>query len=245
MDKQAKKILFKTYWSSAGWVPKADRQTEPSDFAYAKQHGVMFDPLVLTHTELKAACEELVQNIPKKKVTDAFLSSFSAKRPDWRSALASHANLITLLKSGAEYFYDVDAEDDVNVLNFERIKWGGIRHGQALYNYFDLRALQNETVPEPTTDDITLFKNILHTISASEATDTATVLRDKIKAVWTVSKAERATLLEILGCSGILETLDFDRPEPGRHDWNFVAFWRGQDKYNQKQLDYYFKDYNL
>jgi len=50
MDKRAVKTLFDTFWSPAGW--KNDR-TQPSaeDFAHAKAHGVMFDPLSTTHDE--------------------------------------------------------------------------------------------------------------------------------------------------------------------------------------------------
>lgn len=43
MDKKAKDILFKTYWSSSGW--KDNKSTDPSDFVYAKSKGLMFDPL--------------------------------------------------------------------------------------------------------------------------------------------------------------------------------------------------------
>lgn len=44
MDKKAKDILFKTYWSSAGW--KDDKFTAPDDFAYAKEKGLMFDMVI-------------------------------------------------------------------------------------------------------------------------------------------------------------------------------------------------------
>lgn len=45
MDKKAKKILFSTYWSSNGWKMENERYTSPEDFAYAKEKGLMFEPI--------------------------------------------------------------------------------------------------------------------------------------------------------------------------------------------------------
>jgi len=245
MDKKAKDILLKTYWSSAGWTDRKTRTTDPEDFEYAKSKGLMFDPIILTYQELRLECETLLENFPVKKATSAFLSSLTNKRCDFRSGLASYANLTELLKEGDKYFYDVDEEDDLNVLNFERIKWGGVRHGQSLYNYLDLTILLTEDVPEPTKNDIDIFKNILQTIDNSSPTDTASILREKVKDVWGVSKSERARLLEMLGCCGILETLNFDRREPSKHDWDFVTYWRGEDKYNRGKVIEYFGDFGI
>ena len=243
MDKKAKDILFKTYWTSAGWTDRETRKTDLEDFEYAKSKGLMFDPIILTHREFKSECEKLLSNCPIKKATSAFLSSLTNKRADFRSGIASYSNLITLLNAGDNNYYDNDEDDDINVLNFERIKWGGVRHGQALYNYIDLKILQTEIISEPTKIDIEIFKNILQTINNSSPTETASMLREKIKDVWNVSKNERGTLLEILGCCGILETLNYDRKEPSKHDWTFVTLWRGEDKYNEKQVEKYFGEY--
>jgi len=49
LDKKAKDILFKTYWSGAGW--KDRRHADPDDFAYTKSKGLMFDPITLSHDE--------------------------------------------------------------------------------------------------------------------------------------------------------------------------------------------------
>jgi hypothetical protein len=245
MDKKAKEILFKTYWTSGGWTDKDSRHTDPKDFEYAKSKGLMFDPIVLSRKKFKSACEKLVSTFPVKKAAAAFLSSLTNKRADHRSGIASYTNLKTLLHEGDEYFYDIDEDDDINVLSFERIKWGGVRHSQSLYNFIDLTILQDEVITEPTKPDIELFKNILRTIDKSNPTDTASVLRENLKQVWTVSKDERGTLLEILGCCGILETLNHDRKEPHKHDWNFVTSWRGEDKYNKQKVKRYFGKYGV
>ena len=58
---------------------------------------------------------------------------------------------------------------DLNVLNFERLKWGGVRHGDLLYTYFDLREFAKEVVDEPTEADLTLFRCILQAILSCQA----------------------------------------------------------------------------
>ncbi len=49
IDKKAKEILFKTYWTSAGW--RDERTVSPEDYLYAKAKGLMFDPLTISHDE--------------------------------------------------------------------------------------------------------------------------------------------------------------------------------------------------
>ena len=248
MDKLAKNILFKTYWQSTGWTDRNYRSTPLADFEYARSKGVMFDPIKMSWQDLKTGCRKLVTEIPLQQITDAFLSSLSTKRIDLRSALASYANINRLLVSNKEdenYFFDVGEDDDLSVLNFERIKWGGVRHRNPLYNFIDLSILKTETVPAPTQQDIDIFNAILNTIRQTAPTDTAGMLRDQLKAVWPVAKGERDIMLEILGCCGILETLDFDRFVPGRSDWVFVVCWRGEDQYNQEKLAHYFSQYGI
>ena len=46
MDKKAKSILFKTYWTSQGW--KHEFETDPTDFDYAKSKGLMFDTISMS-----------------------------------------------------------------------------------------------------------------------------------------------------------------------------------------------------
>ena len=51
--------------------------------------------------------------------------------------------------------------------------------------------------------------------------------------------------MEILGCAGILKPLRFDRKEPGKHDWTFVLYWRGEDKYDKQNVKKYFAEYGI
>lgn len=257
MDKKAKKILTNTYWSGKGWIDAQEREISGSDFEYAKAQGVMFEPVTLTHDQCIAGLNRLVKEVPLKKVTDAFLASLSSKRLDLRSGLASYASamrkqehafipnpeateLVCKMCGGYESYEN----QDLNVLNFERIKWGGVRLGDPLFNLFDLMQLEQTTEPlVPVQADYEIFNNILYAISNSEPNDTATKLEQNLKDVVPSSKSERKTLIEILACSGILKPLNTERVSKGKSDWLFADQWRGEDHYSNDAVQYYFSDY--
>lgn len=247
MDTKAKKILFKTYWSSNGWLNENDRNITQEDFLYAKEKGLMFEPFSITKNEFLKSLKELIDSVPQKIVTDAFLSSLSNKRLDWRSALASYVNVRRILSNPNydDYLLGYGENEDLNVLNFERIKWSGVRHSSGIYNYLDLSLLIKEKITEPKEEDIVIFKNILKTIDSASIGETPSVLRDRLSDSIKVSKNERHMLMEILGCADILQPLDFNRKEPGKHDWTFVLFWRGEDKYNKEKVEKYFGEYGI
>jgi hypothetical protein len=244
MDKKAKSILFKTYWSSKGW--KSEKITDPVDFEYAKSKGIMFDSVSFSINEVKTNLEILLKQIDKKKITNGFLSSLTNKRLDWRSAIASYVNAKLVLENKREFYRinNLDYEnEDLNVLNFERIKWSGVRHSDLLYNYLDLKLFDQEIISKPTDLDIQVFRDILNCINDSKTGDYPGKLRDRLKDVMKGSKDQRHTIMEILGCCDILEPKSYDRPTTGRHDWAFVEYWRGEDKYNESIVNDYFGQY--
>ena len=243
MDKKAKKILFDTYWSSQGWI--REPETNKEDFEYAKSKGLMFDKLTISSDDLIKEIERLLKEIPITKVANAFLSSLTTKRLDWRSGLASYVNAKLILTGNRHNIRDKQYKsenEDLNILNFERIKWSGVRHSDLLYNYLDLTLLEKEEVSNPTAEDILIFKNILGCIDNSEEGEYPSKLRDKLKDVIKGSKDQRHTLMEILGCCEILQPKSTDRPTTGRHDWAFVEYWRGEDKYNKENVESIFGD---
>lgn len=247
MDKKAKNILFKTYWTSSGWTNEENRKTKTTDLSYAKEKGLMFDNLDITKPELIIKIKEIVSTISVKKVTDAFLCSMTNKRPDWRSGLASFENALRLLidNNVSDFYFGHGQNIDLNILNFERIKWGGVRHNNGLYNWLDLSLLAKENVPNPTEQDVEIFKSLLTVISNSEVGETPSKLRDRLKDVLNISKDERHVLMEILGCAGVLKPLRNDRKEPSKHDWTFVLHWRGEDKYDKQNVKKYFGEYGI
>ncbi len=275
MDKKAKNILFKTYWSSEGWKDGDYRFTPPDDFAYAKEKGLMFDPFSISHDDCVSRIIEIANAITKEQVVKAFLSSLSTRRLDWRSGICSYsvAKLFTPHKyapveSGYSYIngrmtavhytcnicqnvkYGVVGDEyyedeDLNVLNFERIKWGGVRHGTLLYILFDLEQFRKEQIPEPTQADIDIFKNILQAVDSCSPGDYPSVLRDKLGDIpnFKSNKAERSVILEVLACIGVLKPMSYQRPTAGKHDWRFVTYWRGEDGYDRETVKKYFGTY--
>ncbi len=273
MDKKAKKILFQTYWSSKGWKMDEERQTTPEDFAYAKEKGVMFEPITITHDECVKRLVELAKSVSMEQVAKGFLCSLSTRRLDWRSAVSSYETACSLtehkytpVESGHFYedggvvgttytcgvcsalgcrVFEEYENDDLNVLNFERIKWGGVRQGELLYTMFDLEQFAKEEIPEPVEEDIVIFRGILQAVKSCEPGDYPSVLRDKLAEVegLKANKAERSVLLEILACLGVLAPKAYNRPEAGKHDWDYVAQWRGEDGYDEDVVEKYFGKY--
>ncbi|MBL7711531.1 MAG: hypothetical protein JNL13_03665 [Chitinophagaceae bacterium] len=247
MDKKAKDILFRTYWTAKGWTDRDTRSTDRVSYEYAKEKGLMFDRLTISKTELVDQLHRLVTEIPRTKITDAFLCSLTNKRLDWRSGLASYVNAQRLLLENdiSDDSFGHGENIDLNVLNFERIKWGGVRHYNGVYNLLDLQILEKEIVTRPTKETIQSFKSILETIENSEIGEPPGKLRDRLKEVVKASKSELSTLMEILACAHILKPLRFDRKVPGKHDWTFVLHWRGEDKYDKQTIRNYFGQYGI
>lgn len=262
MDKRAKNILFSTYWSSKGW--KSDHKTDPEDFLYAKEKGLMFDPITISHDDCVKRILEAADTVTLEQVSKAFLSSLSTCRLDWRSGISSYytAKQIPLHhfapSANADYAcqnchdvyyevigYDHYVEEDLNVLNFERIKWGGIRHHGLLYILFDLEQFKKEQIPEPTEDDIAIFRSILKAVDSCGAGAYPSALCDKLKEIPTLksNKAQRQVLVEILACIDVLRPLSYDRPIKGKNDWSFAEYWRGEDGYDEETVKTLFGKY--
>jgi hypothetical protein len=90
VDKRAAKILHDTFWSPEGWKRESERVLSAEDFSYAKAKGLMFDPVNADHTQAVSAVTKLVDRLNRRMVADAFLSSLSTRRLDWRSAMGSY-----------------------------------------------------------------------------------------------------------------------------------------------------------
>ena len=139
--------------------------------------------------------------------------------------------------------YEKYSNIDLNILNFERLKWGGVRHGDLVYTLFDLKSFTNENIIDPTNKDIEIFKKILDTIETSQEKDYPGKLEQRLSQIIKSTKYERKTLLEIMACIGILKPGSYDRPSTDRNDWKYVEYWRGEDKYNKEMVEMYFGEY--
>jgi len=229
IDARAKKILFDTFWRG-GWIEREGWYTPPEDFAYAKAQGLMIDPLTITHDTLIERIVDLVQGMPVEKPAKAFLCSLSTRRVDWRSGLASWHLARQIPRHGYQDRRCPDGHvfkngvavplwrhecgvcegketylaEDLNVLNFERVRWGGFRHGELIYTLLDLEQLEKADIPEPLAEDLDIFRGILRAASSGRPEDAPGALRERLKNVVPSTHAERSVLLEVLACVGCL-----------------------------------------
>lgn len=254
MDKRALKILFDTYWSSAGWNQGGPR-VSAEDFEYAKAHRVMFDPVTPTHDEAVARLRSGVERLSLRQVADGFLASLSTRRLEWRSALGSYSVARWLTEHRATPgekqcricgLYSDPDEQDLSVLNFERFKWGGVRHSDPVYAALDLELFLEASPPSPTAEDIGIFRDLVAAIGAVPSSVTSGALHKHFPAALKANKPERDKIVAILGLCGVLGTREHpgfadrfvpyhQRTLPNRHfvDMAYPAcWWRGSDGLN-------------
>lgn len=273
MDKKAKNILFKTYWKNGWidederQTSPADFAYAKSKGLMFDRLTISHDEClneifqILPTITIEKVAKAFLSSLSSRRLDwrSGLASYFIAKQ------LTKHSYTPAL--SGTSYDEDgiINHDDDtcrvcrdlkygiigdenyknidLNVLNFERIKWGGVRHGDLDYTLFDLSQFLSADIPEPKQEDILIFKSILDVIANSEPDDYPGTLANNLAAVIKSTKDERKILIEILACIDILKPASYNRPVRGKSDWVFVEFWRGEDKYNQAAVNKYFGKY--
>jgi len=218
VDRRALKILFDTYWTSSGWRNDKAPSTPREDFEYAKRAGVMFDEVRLSHDDLVNRVILAVREVDRRAVANAFVISLASRRLEARSALGSFAVFQHFPQHDAPPgrsacpvcgVYNRPSEPkDLSVLNFERFKWGGVRHDQPLYAAIDLELFAGLKMPVPSPDDVRLFRAMLDAIEAVPADTTSASLEKHLAKAIKSNKPERDVLIGILGRCGILCTAD-------------------------------------
>lgn len=274
MDKKARNILFKTYWGSSGWLSEYKTDPEDFVYARARgvmfdPVNVTHDdclqtilaivkrmpPTKASHAFLSSlstkrldwrsgvASYHLARQMSPHQYTPVVSGqSFS---PDGAICNTSHTcsvcrDVVPGLTSGAERYRN----EDLNILNFERLKWGGVRHGQLIYTWFDLQALDAADIPDPTDEDIVILERILSTIASSQPGDHAGTLEKRLAAAVKSSKNERRTIINILASLDVLRPASFDRPVHGKSDWSAAAAaWRGEDRYDRDAVRLHFGEW--
>jgi hypothetical protein len=261
-DKRALKILNGMFWSSAGW--NRNPSVPPEDFAYAKTQGLMFDPVVLTHDQATLAAAEAVASISRETASRAFISSLSSRRLDLRSALGSyavgrhmkaHPKVDCVGSPSCSYCGGYDKADaDPNILNFERFKWGGVRHDNPQYIAFDLSIFASSEDIAPTPEDYSILRAIFTAIGSMPQKARLGDLEHGLSNVLPSNNAERRTLIGILGYTGIIgdpsrpgfrqhfvRMADRERTPWGKDDWPYpVQWWNGSCGLNQPAADEWF-----
>lgn len=264
LDKRALGILNAMFWSASGW--KSNPSATEEEFAYARSKGVMFDPIELFHDDAVAAARKSVTNADHQTVTQAFIASLGSRRLDLRSALGSYAvgrHLSThpLISSpgspSCAYCGAYERSEDPNLLNFERIKWGGVRHTHPRYIALDLELFSAQEPIAPSESDVAIFASILESARAMGPKARLTDLAKSLSKLLPSNDAERRTLIGILGYAGIL--IDPNRPGFREHfvpaserehtrfhkdDWPYpVQWWSGSHGVNEAAVADWFPQY--
>ncbi len=186
--------LMQTFWTSKGWrssvaLPAADVP------AAAIRSGVMFDqPRQLGHDGWVEAARAAAAAaaVSASEISAAFLVSLTTRRLDLRSALGSFAVARHLVAH--RYTPDPSARcavcglgrrstQDLNILNFERFKWGGVRRDDLTYVAFDLEQFQR--APRIPVDDaaIAAGHDLLTTLRGLPEGASATVAAGQLRTV--------------------------------------------------------------
>jgi len=273
MDKKAKNILFKTYWKNGWiddeeiqtnptdfeYAKSKGLMFEPLSISHDLCLEKIFEilPTILIDKVATAFLSSLSNRrldwrsslasyfIAKQLTEHKYTKAISGQSFGENGEVTHESHTCRICRDlkygiiGDEYYKN----EDLNVLNFERIKWGGVRHGQLIYTLFDLQQLQTAEIPKPSEEDIEIFKNILSVIENSQPNDYPSALEKNLATVIKSTKDERKILIEILACIDILKPSTYDRPSRGKNDWTFVEYWRGEDRYNKKALNNYFGKY--
>lgn len=207
--------LMDTFWSARGWRrPPAWPTTEV--MRRAAQTGVMFaSSRTEDHDRWVRAARQAVCQVTAEEAGEAFLASFTSRRLDLRSALGSYAvarflpeHEVELLATHGccavcgQYTWAGDPVD-LNVLNFERFKWGGVRRDHIDYVTFDLEQFARAPRLTPTRADIDIGHQLITCLRQLPPATTAARAATQLTML-TGNKAERDSLLGTLGVCGIL-----------------------------------------
>lgn len=213
LDQRALRILFDRFWSPKGW--KKEFSTSPEDFAHAKSCGVMFDPLTINHSEANNRLITAMNLLGPECVANAFVASLSSRRLDWRSALGSFAvfhrmpfHPMTQDSNASCNVCGTSSEEeyDLNMMNFTRMKWGGIHHLDAVYAMLDLELYQLNPATAPTSEDRRIFRELIDAIAEAPSNTTSASLQKIFPKSLKANKSERDMIVAILGYCGIVST---------------------------------------
>lgn len=261
-DERAVRTLLNAYWGPKGW--KNGNGVPRADVDHAKRCRVMFDAVRVTHDDVQAWLEQSVRGVSREEVGAGFIASLTTQRLDLRSALGSYAIAAGMPRHTmvADAFGIGCAEcgfspavgrEDLNVLNFERLKWGGVRHADPLYQALDLELFAEAERPAPTEADLVTVRTVLDVAAAMPPKARPGKLEAAIAGIFPGNKAERRTLIEILGICGVLQSSRMPgfrsrwvpaserAHHPGSGDWKYpVEWWCGADGVDADAVRWWF-----
>ena len=258
-------------------------QIPEEEIARAKEEGYLFDyPGYESHPDMLNRRKAILAQVDPREAANAFLYSLSTRRLEYRSALGSYyfvraipehellnsQNEILAAAAGHCYLcgwrgwkepprkFDLWL-DNFNIYNYERYKYGGVRHTSLNYALFDLEQFLKLPQVVPAEEDRRMMREILACVGTLKPTDKAGKLREAISRakIFRSNKNEVSVLLNILGICGILAGEDapsydvyfaneYERA-PVEHTNDFaypVNRWHASDGVNRERLKEVFGD---
>lgn len=267
--KKGLEILLDTYWSK-GWI---DGTISKEDFEIAKKEGFMFDyPKYMSHDDTLKKLKSLLNQVDPKDVANAFLYSLSTRKLEYRSILGSYCFGKAIPKHEAFVRYgsslrkcdmcgwyawyeepnDYELKHGVNVFNFERYKFGGVRYTNINYVIFDIEQFLKLPKVTPTDEDKEILKRILQCVNKLELNDKVGKLSNLLakEKILKSNRNERSTLLDILGICGILASNEYPcyedkfvdvycrHPFESKNDYLYpINRWRVSDGINYDKFE--------
>ena len=189
----------------------------------------MFDDIVMGHDDLVRHTLDLADQLTVEEASDAFLASLSTRWLFLRPFLPSLVVARSMPLHGFEptgqagtrrsavgpcgvcnTWCQPKVAIDRNVLNFERHKWGGVRHLDLPFIWFCLDRLRHEGGATPTDDDVVLFRSLVEDVRAA-LPSTSLTQAERLIRLPKSNKYERYVILETLSVISVLE----DPTHPG------------------------------
>ena len=228
--KNLKELFWDNGWKreiSLFWVcneMSLDDFISKDNFLKAKNDGYMFDyPESISHNETIEKLKSILKEINKEDVANAFLYSLSSRKLEYRSALGSYWYAISIVEHEStsedickicdwykweEEPKNYDVLHGLNVFNFERYMWGGVRHTKLNYVLFDLEQFIKLPKVIPSSDDYELLNKILKCINELDSNYKAKKYQEYLtkKKIIKSNKNELSSLIDILGICGVLSS---------------------------------------
>lgn len=274
---EAKKTLMKCkgrwlFWGEPDPCPPSDEE-----FQHAISMGLMFPyRKTVGHSECISRAKELREIITAEDVANAFLYSLSTRRLEYRSALGSYWYVKAMPDHECDgrspgcgickwdTFNDLpckyEYQNEYNIWNRERYKYGGVRHTRLQYAVFDLEEFVKLPKVTYTEEDERLLLRILDCVSALEPRNKARPLQKLItsRRILKSNKDEIDILLNILGICGVLENdehhcyaegfMDCTNRNPPEHTNDYahpLNWWRAMDGIHWDRVQIVFPGLNV
>jgi hypothetical protein len=220
-DQRAIKLLSKACWSSSGWKSKLDLTHD--EMAFLESAGYAPPNREFTHEQCLVWAFESLRAVSTERVSAAFVWSLTSRQLQYRSALGSFAYLHLMpahqfvrtpgfssdlcMTCGFGRKCSLKQKDFV-ILNFERHKWGGVRHDDVDFNAFDLEMFSRLPEVSPSTQDWDALRAILNAVADASTGKSVGTLKKAVRKIIKSNDAEADTLCHILSYAGILAVDD-------------------------------------